>query len=60
MNQQANEKEFKPTESSFLKKDNAQIPYDNYYIKKNVLKVIIPHAGKATVKSLSQELLMGV
>ena len=42
MNEQDNEKEFKPTESSLKKKDITFIPYDNYYINKKFLKVVIP------------------
>ena len=29
-------------------------------LTKSILKVVIPHAGKGTVKSLSQKLLVGM
>lgn len=60
MNEQDNEKESKPTESSLKKKDITFIPYDNYYINKKYFKSCNPHAGKGTVKSLSQKLLTGM
>lgn len=53
-----------PTESPLKKKKTIKITV-RYHItitltKKNILKVLIPHIGKATVKPLSCTLFMGV